>query len=254
MGESTQTLTIALAAGIPGALIIIVAALLVYRSQRRKARLFRRGITPIGDEEIQSWKGEKSSLDLRRPSYHTVRSVCSIQKPAGVIVYTPHQYTRRPSEDRSTSSRSFESRRSGETSPLSQARAPNSRPGLTDETVQGDEAYVTSPQSRRIPSQRSPRHPPPPVSSTNGARRNRAWSTRSMQRPEVHDQWFAAEMPNRRSADTFKRTRSMHTTASQGRLSSAGPSTRVSLSEDMMPTGLSPPPRLHQSEIGVAIG
>lgn len=254
MTDSSQTLTIALAVGVPGVLIILAAALLVYRSQRRKARLFRRGITPIGDEEIQSWKGEKSSLDLRRPSYHTVRSVCSIQKPASVIVYTPHQYTRRPSEERSTSSRSFESRRSGETSPLSQARAPNSRPGLTDESIQGDDAYVTTPPSRRVPSQRFSKHPPPPVSSANGARRNRAWSTRSMQRPDVHDQWLAAEMPSRRSADTFKRTRSLHTSTSQNRLSSAGPSSRVSLSEEMMPTALSPPPRLRQSEIGLAIG
>lgn len=245
MTDSAQALTIALAVGIPAAFVVAVAAFLICRSQRRKARLFRRGITPIGDEEIESWKvdsdAEKTSIDRNRPSHHTTRSTSSIQKPASVIVYTPGQYTRRLSEQSSPKSPKY--KRSLEIAPLSQARAPNARPGLTDESVQGEAAYLT----HKRQTSRLSKYPSP----TTG-QRSRAWSTRSMTRPDVHEQWYGDELPPRRSTETFTRARSMHTTTSKARSSISY--SRMSLDNEPLPGGLSPRPQVHQSEIGRAIG
>lgn len=252
---STQSLTLVLATTIPVGLLASILVVVWCRARRRKARLFRRGITPIDDEEIESWKVDredekKSSSERPRPSHHTNRSGGSISKPAGVIVYTPSQYNRRVSQEHVALSTSPQHKRSFDMSPTSiQARAPNARPGLTDDAVQGDAAYLA--QVKRQPSRLAKQ---PPVSG----RHNRAWSTRTISHGgDMHDQWYGADLPPRRSTDTFTRTQSVqnHPSSRNGHYSSPPNNpARSSLDEELLPGGLSPRPPVHKSEIGRAIG
>lgn len=253
---SGKTLTIILASVIPGVLVISVCALVCYKIQGRKARLFRRGITPIGDEEIETWKvdrdDEKASVLEQRVSHaHRKGSSAGSHKPPSIIVY--QNPTPRASEDRQSTSTSPSYRISLDllTTPVL-ARAPNARPGLTDEAVPGDDAFI--PPSRRHTT-RLAKHPP--ISANT--RHNRAWSTRSFSRGPSHEYWYGSDqespMPPRHSTETFTRSRSMH----QSSHNSTAYSTpvkppRASFDDEMFLGGLSPRPPVHKSEIGRAIG
>lgn len=250
---SGRQLTIILATVLPGVTIIILCVLFCCNSRRRKARLFRRGITPIDDDEIESWKvdhqyEERTTMCERKASHHTTRSTVSIQKPPSVIIYQNHSRGRRMSEDPSPCpSPSYKGSFEIPSTPVL-ARAPNSKPGLTDDTVQGDDAFI--PQSKRQPSRLS-KHPP--VSWRHG----RARSTRSLSRGSAHEQWFGDDQdttPPRRSTETFKRSRSLHQARYNGVYSSAAKPPRASFDDDMFLGGLSPRPPVHKSEIGRAIG
>ncbi len=254
---SSRQLTIILATVLPGVTIIILSVLFCCNSRRRKARLFRRGITPIDDEEIESWKvdrdyDEQSPMHERKASHHTTRSTASIQKPPSVIIYQNQSaQARRMSEEPSPCpSPSYKGSFEMPATPVL-ARAPNSKPGLTDDTVQGDEAFI--PQSKRQPSRLS-KHPP--VSWRHG----RARSTRSLSRGSAHEQWYGdgdeqdSYMPPRRSTETFTRSRSLHQAKKSGIYSSAAKPPRASFDDDMFLGGLSPRPPVHKSEIGRAIG
>lgn len=280
--QMTRTrLIIILASALPGVVIISALATVLCRYQRRKARLFRRGITPICDEEIESWKvsddeksaGEssssKSTTDLEQRSspprqqpqqqqqYQHARavSVCSVNKPPSIIVYQESP-ARRASEDRQSgySSSSPQGRLSLDmpSTPMEAfARAPNARPGLTDEMVPGDDAFIPAQPRRQA---RLSKHPP--VSATT--RHNRAWSTRSLSRPS-HDSWYGADrdqiLPPRRSTDTFTRSRSFHVPSNIGTAySTDAKPPRASFDDEMFLGGLTPRPPIHKSEIGRAIG
>ncbi|KAJ6787151.1 hypothetical protein PWT90_05412 [Aphanocladium album] len=249
---TSRILTIILASVIPGVAILSLCAVLCYRVQRRKARLFRRGITPIGDEEIESWKvdrdDEKSVVLEQSPSHHRGASVSS-NKPPSIIVYqnTP---PRRHSEDQQSPSTSPSYRISVDmpTAPVL-ARAPNARPGLTDDTVPGDDAFISQPKRQT----RLVKHPP--VSATT--RHTRAWSTRSLSRGPSHEHWYGAEQDNtppRHSTETFTRSRSMHQASNYSTAySTPAKPPRASFDDEMFLGGLSPRPPVHKSEIGRAI-
>lgn len=264
-GISTQNLIIILATTIPSVVLIAVASVLCCRSRRRKARLFNRGITPINDEEIESWKVDRRASEKvsvpetpqeNQPSpssYRTHRpstSVGSMQKPASVIVYQGiSQHGSRMSEDRpimlpTPGKDSIE---------LPQipvlARAPNSRPGLTDETVQGEDAFISQP--KRHPSRLA--KPPPSTSPKHG----RSKSTRATISPR--ETWYSQivdyQRPPRRSADTFLPTTSSVYQDTDGIYSSRStPPQATSIEDDIFLGGLSPRPVIHKSEIGRAIG
>lgn len=257
---TTRDLTIILATTIPSVLILAcLFALLCCRARRRRARMFKRGITPIDDDEIESWKLDRESekrftggqRTSQRTSHRTTLSNGSVRKPPSVIVYTPTQYANRISDDHHSLSPSPKFKRSIDlpTTPMT-ARAPNARPGLTDETIQGDDAYIS--QAKRQPS-RLAKHPP--VSS----RHHRAWSTRTAAVGDLHNQWYGLELdnqtPSRKSTETFTRARSLHS-SSRGAFSSSpiNPPPRISFDDDLLLGGLSPRPPVHQSEIGRAIG
>ncbi len=248
-----KNLTIILASVIPGVAVLTLCAVLCCRIQRRRARLFRRGITPIGEEEIQSWKvdkdDERSEVLEQGPSHRRDNSASS-NKPPSIIVYqnTP---PRRLSEDQEFLSTSPSYRVSVDipTTPVF-ARAPNSRPGLTDDTIPGDDAFILQPKRQT----RISKHPP--VSGTT--RHNRAWSTRSLSRGPSHEHWYGADQdstPPRHSTETFTRSRSMHHASNNSTAySTPAKPPRVSFDDDMFLGGLSPRPPVHKSEIGRAIG
>lgn len=183
--DGTDRTTIIILAVVLSCLCLAVIAATIWgcRRCRRRRRLhpFRRGITPIADDEIETWKGhraiEKSlevddaacvltpdralhsnpptSTSTNGPSHHHQKheSTSSLKKPPSVIVYT------RRSEDyvaggspRSpyyATKMSFDGKPSLDL-PLTpiQARAPNAREGLTDETVPGDVPYYSTPKRR----------------------------------------------------------------------------------------------------------
>lgn len=84
-----------------------------------------------------------------RNGHQASMSVGSVQRPAGVIVY----HSRAQSQGRASGEADSLSRHDGSLDaprPSITARAPNARPGLTDDTVQGDDAFI--PQLKRQPS------------------------------------------------------------------------------------------------------
>lgn len=260
--------TIAIAAGVPGGVIILVALLLLLRSRRRKARFFKRGITPIDDDEIESWKVDKADekdekmsmagtdngsephncneTDERRGRQsHRPSGSFSSQKPPSIIIYA------RSSEDLPPHKRSIEC----PPTPVL-ARAPNSRPGLTDETVQGADAFV--PQPKRNPSRLAK---PPPAYNTRHQRSKSARSARtaraSLGGSAGREQWYgrASEYHQRSprpSADSLPRPPVSFDGNAQRSYVVNRP--RVSFDEEMLLGGLSPRPLIHKSEIGRAIG
>lgn len=271
---SNQSLTIILATTIPSVILIAVAvAFCCYRARRRRARLFNRGITPIDDEEIASWKvdrraSEKRSISnlprdnyTRRPetyrAHRPSNSGGSIQKPPSVIIYQSHsQYNARLSEDNSMmpSTPRNHSMEQPQTPVL--ARAPNSRPGLTDDAVQGDDAFVSLP--KRQPSRLAKTAPTTPLMlapSVSAAKHGRSKSTRATMSPR--DPWYGQsieyELP-RRSADTCHPILTAFHQASDSTHTTRSTPARESFGDEIFLGGLSPRPLVHKSEIGRAIG
>lgn len=257
MAGSNKTLTIVLSTTLPSVFLISVAAYICYRMQKRKTRrIFKRGITPIEDEEIESWKVDRNEekppipepAPESRPStqnHQPKDSVGSIQKPPSVIVYQ-NQGIPRSSEDNAP--RCLHHHK-GSSVDMPQtpvlARAPNARPGLTDDTVRGDDAFI--PQLKRQPSRLNKSQPASP-------RHNRTRSARSsMSREQWHGQnQDGHQISPRRSAESFPRTPT-HGSKHKRVYSSSNPP-RMSLDDELSPGGLSPRPHIRQSEIGRAIG
>ncbi|PHH63802.1 hypothetical protein CDD81_5459 [Ophiocordyceps australis] len=166
-----ETVIIVLATAVPAAVLglLVVAWLCCWRVRRRRLRrLFSRGISPIDDEEIESWKtarsirGDKDLLPGRWPRPMDQRqiqrpmssSAMSINKAASIVVYqNAHDVPLSPAI----------AKRSVDLPPASMlARAPNARPGLTDETVMGEAAFISA---ARPPPCRLAK--PPPAHASN---------------------------------------------------------------------------------------
>ncbi|KAL6878630.1 hypothetical protein J3F83DRAFT_242489 [Trichoderma novae-zelandiae] len=256
---SHATLTIVLGTVIPGAFVILFAALIYYKLQRRKARFRNRGITPINDEEIESWKIDRrrtivddekpppspvaTELERAHHSHHASSSVGSM-KSSTVIVYQNRVSDEQPPFSPVHGKMSIDV----PSSPIL-ARAPNARPGLTDETVRGDQAYVNIKRapSTRLSKSNSPRH----------ARTKSSRSTRSSFGSNVRrEQWYgqASEQNSPRpSADTY--TKSGPPSARRATISTpASHDTQSSRDDDFPLTGLSPRPAVLRADIGRAIG
>ncbi|KAM5356152.1 hypothetical protein ACJ41O_002798 [Fusarium nematophilum] len=268
--SETQTVIIVLATVVPVTLITAVGCIL-YRRNRQRQRHFlflKRGITPIDDEEIESWRTDKSDEktpiieseshnrhDLEEQLHQHQRqkstSVSSIRKPPSVIIYNhPH-----PCVSEEFSPRSLHHKRSIDvpSTPIL-ARAPNSRPGLTDEAVQGDDAFI--PPLKRQPS-RLAKLPPSASSSRHSRARSSRSSTASVVSPRdpwhghYPDAFFAA----RSSSEYLPRAnRSLDIRRHHQRMHSMSNPTRMSFDDEVFLGGLSPRPLIRKSEIGRAIG
>lgn len=273
--------------------VLSVVALLAFcigiwcccRYRRGRRPFFARGISPIDDEEIESWKDNNRASEKATEAgigvgatagaktKHTSSSgasVSGVRKPPSVIVYqNPHAgyYQPRRSEDE------YSPRSAGAGSgwrpsldcypqtPLV-ARAPNSRPGLTDETVQGDDAFIPSPKRRasrlsKLPPG-SPRH-----ARTRSARSSvsvGSWQGRGDQwyRHSHHHQHYPGtdvELSPRTSNELYyPRSSQSHDRKHHRVYSSSSNPPRLSLDDDYFVGGLSPRPLIRQSEIGRAIG
>ncbi|QBZ55425.1 hypothetical protein PoMZ_00322 [Pyricularia oryzae] len=195
--QRAVTITVASIISAAGVLFIIAGFLLYRRYKQRRPPFFHRGITPIDDEEIESWKISREIRDEEKSGGafeketgleasgangngtqgHTrgAESTSSLKKvPSAVIVYqsTPAQQSQPFASGAGRQSEEFSPRsihsplriskygaygsggrvsidRDYPQTPI-QARAPNAREGLTDESVPGDVPYL--PQTRRHPS------------------------------------------------------------------------------------------------------
>jgi len=180
-----RTLVIALSTvlSVVGCLMVVGGLLICWRYRRRRVPFLSRGVTPIDDEEIATWKsprtekagtlngdtdaeadaattgGSSPKDDEKSPvnnAHGKKASTSSVKKPPSVIVYSNAQGQGRQSLDYYYDSESPGSARtvggySGKTSldkalprtPI-QARAPNSRAGLTDESIPGDDPFIVT--------------------------------------------------------------------------------------------------------------
>ncbi|KAL7788667.1 hypothetical protein V8C37DRAFT_234638 [Trichoderma ceciliae] len=259
--SSHETVTIVLATTIPSVFLIILAAVIYHRVRRRRARFRNRGITPIDDEEIESWKidrthsaGDEEKLPatpksaIAEPwrvhhSHHASTSIGSV-KSSSVIVYQ-----NRVSEDQPPWSPAH-GKQSVDAPPTPVlARAPNSRPGLTDETVRGDQAYVNV---KRTPSSRLTKNSSPRHTRTRSTRSTRSSFGSSAKREQWYSQTPEQNSP-RPSADIYSKS-----APSSRRATISSPANNVARQrsrDDEVPlTGLSPRPVVLRSDIGRAIG
>ncbi|KAI9172086.1 hypothetical protein HJFPF1_01579 [Paramyrothecium foliicola] len=260
--RATNILTVVLATTIPIIAIGIFALALSCSAKKRRSSFLRRGVTPIDDEEIATWRIDRNvekDMILESRSGHAVNnSVGSIQKPPSVIVYqqTQHPWGRLSEDKTPLTPKSLDQVRASMEAPPAAvlARAPNSRPGLTDEMVQGDDAFI--PQLKRQPSRLakivapgSPRHTRAPS----------AWANNSSNRdPYWYGQNFEHQLSPRRSADTFTRKLTPqnpgHPAHKRIYSTSSPPTPRLSSDEDVLFSGLSPRPAIRKSDIGRALG
>lgn len=280
-----QTLAIALSTALSVlAVVLIAGSVFVCWRYKKGARLFtERGITPIDDEEIESWKRKDDPDTLEKTilaaDKHT--STTSVKKPASVVVYQRH-----PSGEQH-SLRSFAHSHSDSGAMMSTdvppptpvlARAPNARPGLTDETIQGDEAFLPSPRRQTY---RLSKHPPSSGgTSRRGHGRSRsARSSFSVGGGSVRSQqWYGygyshhqgasghdvtdTELSPRSSQDQFVRPSHHSSQFSSPPLSSGLPTqhhhdrvhSSLSLDDQALVGGLSPRPPVRECDIGRAIG
>ncbi|KAI1192527.1 hypothetical protein F5X97DRAFT_79311 [Nemania serpens] len=245
---SHDTLVIVLSTvfGVIGVLLIVLGGLWFLRNRRRH-RLFNRGLTPIDDDEIETWKvnraGEKETGNYRPQRSHASKDSTSSAK----IQY--QKGLSRPSTDAAVSTRSFINHsfsidlpRAPE--PAAFARAPNARTGLTDETVPGDEPFV--PQLKRQPSRLQKLPPSTPKNLSRANSRTRI--VRSNSHPENWNHNSSAD-----SSPTGSKERS-GSTHSRIYSSSVVPPQIASASDKEMYLGLSPPPSRRQNPIGQALG
>ncbi|KAF7540911.1 hypothetical protein G7Z17_g12093 [Cylindrodendrum hubeiense] len=260
-----KILVIVLATVVPVALIAIVTTVLCRRSRQRRFLFLKRGITPIDDEEIESWRTDKSDektpiieptafqAEEPQPEQHhqhhqRQQSSVSIRKPPSVIIYQNGQS--RASEE--LTAHTVKHKRSMDVPPTPVlARAPNSRPGLTDETVQGDDAFI--PTLKRQPSRLAKL---PPTASRQSRTRSSRSSTVSV--AGHHDPWHG-HVPDRHtltrmSSDYLPRANQSLDMRRQKRVHSISTPPRLSFDDEVYLGGLSPRPLIRKSEIGCAIG
>jgi hypothetical protein len=318
----TTVITLSTVLSIVGAFVILGVISVCWRHrQTRRFLFFRRGITPIDDDEIATWKvgsgrGEKSGgrgqapapvmgpggLALAGygatgpltgsppgPSHAKKASVSSYtKKPPSVIVY-PHPSVAagqgagggRFSEDSHTSprhygsyssyggstKRSFEHRGGELASPAPiQARAPNARAGLTDESVPGDEPFLPSPKrhpSRLSKVQPAHHHHHSHHGRTRGSRSSSmrsftggsvAWADPFKNQHQDGGGYGSdlelSSSPPRVSHEYVQDHRGRHSRV----FSSSSIPPRVSFGDDYVVGGLSPRPSARDDEIGRAIG
>lgn len=264
--DRTTAIVLGTVLSVFGCLVVAAVIWTYIRCSRKRSRLFNRGITPIDDDEIETWKGHRREKDMedslpQTPAPAQVRfdtrshqkqeSTSSTKKPASVIVYarrSEEQSPRSPYLPGHFPQLSFDG---GKTSldkdlpftPI-QARAPNAREGLTDEAVPGDEPFVPGPK-RRASGRLSK------TSRTPRLAHMRSKSSRSSS--SLHNLGGGGGFFTGYDSDGYRASHEIYPTPS--RVSSDVPP-RLSLSDDW-PTGsggLSPRPFIPAEEIGRAIG
>lgn len=180
--DRTTVIVLSTVLSVFGFLVLAAVMWACIRCRRRRTRLFNRGITPIGDEEIETWKGHRNEKSLEadapqhrakapilpdsRGQHHQKQeSTSSVRKPPSVIVYARQSEEfspKSPSTPNYFTKMSFDGKRSLDKdlpyTPI-QARAPNAREGLTDETVPGDDPYLPGPKRRASRLSKAPRTP-----------------------------------------------------------------------------------------------
>ncbi|KAK4110507.1 hypothetical protein N656DRAFT_209219 [Canariomyces notabilis] len=276
---SNRTLVIVLSSvlSVVGVALMVGAVLVCLKYRRRGQLFFSRGISPIDDDEIATWKSprdEKAGFhggftdveaaaalakETGGPSHAKQASTTSLKKPPSVIVYSNAQGFRQSTDGGSRRSIPRNHPAYGKVSmeqglpqtPI-QAKAPNARAGLTDETMPGDAPFLPSP--KRQPSRLSKF--PPNSASQRSVRHARARSSRSSTRSfgEYGSGGSELELSPRHSQDHGRHSRTYSRSHSRVYSSSSVPP-RLSLGDEVPFSGISPvKPVFGEGGIGRAIG
>ncbi|KAK7750404.1 hypothetical protein SLS62_007703 [Diatrype stigma] len=259
-GPSNTTLVIALSTVLS---VVFIGAVVftVYLCSRRCRPRFggvsRRGVTPIGDDEIATWRlnrPEKDSDRYTTRSGHTPNASTSTRRAPSVIQY--YNGGSRVSEEVTSpgaysikKSMSFDLPQMPESAVL--AVAPNARSGLTDQALPGDEPFLPSP--RRNPS-RLQKYPPssPRAVSNHYQYHHRSKGSRSSSIKSFSGTPQAGGNDSVRASADLALRGGGHAHI----LSSSSNLPRPSFGDNDTLTGLSPPPsrRTPVDEIGRALG
>jgi hypothetical protein len=199
------------------------------------------------------------------PSHTKNASASSLKKPPSVIVYSNAQGIggyRHSTDD--SSPRSYGSYDAGPTTGLNgktsfdkvlpqtpiQAKAPNARAGLTDESVPGDEPFLVNPKRHHSRLSKLPPSFPPSQRRAHVRTRSSRSSFRSFN--EYAYSGSEQELSARHSHDNIPRS---YNNPNWRVYSSSTIPPRLSFSDESFPGGsLSPRPLLGDHEIGRAIG
>ncbi|RYP74228.1 hypothetical protein DL771_003161 [Monosporascus sp. 5C6A] len=248
------TLVIVLSTALSVLFVVTIVVAVYLRSRRRRHRfggIFRRGITPIGDEEIATWRlnqpDEKGPEKYTTRPSHTPNASTSTRKAASVIQY---QSGGRPSEEIASpgswslkKSMSFDIPRLPPSAVL--AVAPNARTGLTDETVPGDQPFLPSPRRNHSRLQKTPPSSPRMNDHQHRTKGSRSSSIRSL------------SAAYQAGGDSVRASSEQPSLPGLARVYPPSPNpTTASFGENGAFTGLTPPPsrRTPAEEIGRALG
>ncbi|KAN0117366.1 hypothetical protein V8E51_003343 [Hyaloscypha variabilis] len=137
-GFPHRTLVIVLSSvlGFVGLSLIIGAAFLIYRYRRRQSPFYHRGNSPIDDQEIESWR--RNTVDQKRPPPAHLGAEKPEIRPLTLGNPPGWMWAASPTSIQTVVSPSSELC----DSPSFLAKAPNSRIGLTDDTVPGADPFV----------------------------------------------------------------------------------------------------------------
>ncbi|RYO98533.1 hypothetical protein DL764_007068 [Monosporascus ibericus] len=252
--SDNTTLVVVLSTGLSVLLVMTIVVAVYLRSRRRQHRfggLFRRGVTPIGDDEIATWRlnqpDEKDPEEYTTRASHTPNASTSTRKAASVIQY---QTGGRLSEEIASpvscslkKSMSFDIPRLPPSAVL--AVAPNARTGLTDETVPGDQPFLPSPRRNHSRLQKTP-----PSSPRMGDHQHRAKGSRSSSIRSLSAAYQAG-------GDSARVSSEQPSLPGRARVYASSPNPpRASFGDNGAFTGLTPPPsrRTPAEEIGRALG
>lgn len=140
-----------------GLSLLLILIVFLRRCHGSRASFSRRGVSPIDDEEIATWRTNPQAMAESRPSssHPPLRRTSS----SIIIQHTPgwtETFDSQPSSAGSTPQGMVKNL--PDLPPV--ARAPNSRSGLTDETIPGAQPFVTPPtrRSRRLSKTQSSGH------------------------------------------------------------------------------------------------
>ncbi|KAF4630099.1 hypothetical protein G7Y89_g8049 [Cudoniella acicularis] len=130
----TLIIVLSVVLGVVGILLIISTVFLTHRYCKGQSPFAHRGASPINDDEIASWRGpvleqKQQVLPTQRPPGQDVSTIGLAQFPGWRWNSSPSNI--QPVYSPSTS-----------TAESPSFRAPNSRAGLTDETIPGAEPYI----------------------------------------------------------------------------------------------------------------
>jgi hypothetical protein len=285
----TLTITLSSVLSVVGVAVLVGAVMICLRCRRQRRPFFARGISPIDDDEIATWKtsrDEKAALagagaaaGTRAPDSgnYTTRNVAhgkhpsttSIRKPPSVIVYQGRhsQQLPRPSGEGSPRSIYNSPGAKGRVSfdhEVAQAPvlavAPNARAGLTDEAVPGADPFLPSPKRQTSRLSKVPPNITPPRGNHSHTRTR---SSRSSMRSFGADCGYYTgsdmELSPRTSNDYYYNNNHNNSNVRHGHsrvYSSSSVPPRLSFSEDGAVGGLSPRPLFRDDDamIGRAIG
>ncbi|KAK7988561.1 histone deacetylase clr3 [Apiospora arundinis] len=244
VNDRTLVITLSTVLSVVGLVVIAIGLYLCLRNRRRRLPpLFNRGITPIQDDEIATWKISRNTSEKSAGRYTARNSITRTS--------TAHTHKKAPSQTPSLiqyqqpigkqsfdsiaqSPRSFIQRQSTDLpqSPPSAilAKAPNARTGLTDQTIPGDDPFLPGPKRQPSRLHKLPNSPPP----TSGNFRTRSSRSNSMR--SFGDAWYGDNMGPPRSPRVSSEAHSAITRTTSSRIySTSTVPPRLSLSDHNEP-------------------